>query len=268
MTSIIAAAVAAVSFAGMAGATTMDLPQDGPEAVESPVQAENPAKTASFTPLTDTNLQLFYDFGEDRRFVTATLEMFHADAWGNTFFFADFDFNFRDDNGRNIGPSGAYLELSRCLNFWQKSPLGGLSLQVEYNGGLGAYKGGGYPINHALLVGANYFLHSKDFRYTFNLQLLYKKYLGMKQVLPMQFTFVWGCQDIFKARGLRFCGYVDVWNEHDKCVVGAEPQLWYSVGQWFGCPNLNIGTEVELSYNFAGVSGFRCRPCLGAKWVF
>lgn len=29
----------------------------------------------------------------------------------------------------------------------------------------------------------------------------------------------------------------------------SEPQLWYNVGRWFGCPNLNIGTEIEFSYN-------------------
>lgn len=28
----------------------------------------------------------------------------------------------------------------------------------------------------------------------------------------------------------------------------SEPQLWYNVGRWFGCPNLNIGTEIEFSY--------------------
>ena len=36
-----------------------------------------------------TNLQVFYDFGKDRQFVTTTFEMFHPDSWGNTFFFVD-----------------------------------------------------------------------------------------------------------------------------------------------------------------------------------
>ena len=31
---------------------------------------------------------------------------------------------------------------------------------------------------------------------------------------------------------------------------------------------LHIGTEVELSVNFAGYDGFVARPCLGTKWVF
>ena len=52
-----------------------------------------------------------------------------------------------------------------------------------------------------------------------------------------------------------------------KYVILSEPQLWYCVGQWFHCDNLNIGGEVELSYNFAN-AGFRCNPCVGLKWVF
>ena len=35
-----------------------------------------------------------------------------------------------------------------------------------------------------------------------------------------------------------------------------------------GVDNLNIGTEIELSYNFGTGKGFFVRPCLGTKWVF
>ena len=51
-------------------------------------------------------------------------------------------------------------------------------------------------------------------------------------------------------------------------VFISEPQLWYNVGRHFGVDNLNLGTEVELSNNFGSVAGFKCRPCLGMKWVF
>jgi hypothetical protein len=40
------------------------------------------------------NFQLHYDFGEDRKYFTATLEMFRPDTLGSTFWFADLDFNF------------------------------------------------------------------------------------------------------------------------------------------------------------------------------
>ena len=44
--------------------------------------------------LAQTNAQVFYDFGSDRKFVTLTLEMFKQDKWGSTYFFVDHDFNY------------------------------------------------------------------------------------------------------------------------------------------------------------------------------
>ena len=104
-------------------------------------------------------------------------------------------------------------------------------------------------------------------------KILYKHFLGLKSNVPLQFTAVWGLQDLFTLKGLRFSGFLDVWCEGDKVVVLSEPQLWYAVGQWFGVPNLNLGGEIELSYNFAGLEAstgkkFNVLPCLGAKWVF
>lgn len=82
-----------------------------------------------------TNLQLHYDFGKDRNYVTTTLEMFKPDKWGNTFFFVDFDYNMGEQNH----PSSAYMEIARCLKFWN----GPLSLHVEYNGGFGTFNAAG-----------------------------------------------------------------------------------------------------------------------------
>ena len=100
-----------------------------------------------------------------------------------------------------------------------------------------------YGVNHAVLVGVDYFLHSKNFNNTLNLKVLYKKFKNLEQKVPLQFT-------------------ADVWWE-GKCVFLSEPQVWYGFGEHF-----NIGTEIELSSNFAGYDGFACRPCLGVKWVF
>ena len=244
-----------------------------------------------------TNLQVFYDFATDRQHVTSTVEGFYGDNWGNTFFFVDHDFGSRDANNKMYAPSGTYLEIARCLNFWQNVPvLGDFSFQVEYNGGV--YNG--YTINNAVLLGVDYFLHSSDFKNTFNFKLLGKiiAYNGAKDLqgnlrksaVPLQFTFVWGMQDLFGVQGLRFSGFADFWFEsHSVCpwldnkdagyrdwlnvkdsqfVFISEPQIWYNVGQHFGVPNLNVGGEVELSYDFGTLSGFRARPCLGVKWVF
>jgi len=211
-----------------------------------------------------TNLQTFYDF--DRECVTTTTEMFKGDNWGNTFFFIDYNYHLNSNNGSVDSPSETYYEIARCLNFWQDSKLGALSLQVEYNGGFGEWVAPGltgfYGVNHAALVGADYFIHSKDFSNTLNLKVLYKKFKNLEQKAPLQFTAVWGCQDLFGVKGLRFSGFADVWWEA-KCVFLSEPQIWYGFGEHF-----NVGGEVELSSNFAGYDGFACRPCIGFKWNF
>ena len=225
-----------------------------------------------------TNLQTFYDFGQNRGHFTTTLEGFYGDSWGNTFFFIDYDYNAKDNNGVNQAPSGSYMEIARCLNFWGDSALAPFSLQVEYNGLVG--------VNQNFLFGVDYFLHNDDFSNTFNFQLLYKTFSsGVTSSLPLQFTFVWGMQDIFGVQGLRFSGFADIWGEdvvnfaeanfitgdnvhNRKFVFISEPQIWYNVGQLFGCPNLHVGSEIELSCNFAGYDGFKVRPCIGTKWVF
>ena len=219
-----------------------------------------------------TNLQTFYDFGKNRGHFTTTLEGFYNDNWGNTFFFIDYDYNLKNDKDVNQAPSGSYMEIARCLNFWQNSALSPLSLQVEYNGLVG--------VNQNFLFGVDYFLHSSDFRNTFNFKLLYKTFSnGASSDLPVQFTFVWGMQDLFGVEGLRFSGFADIWGENvvnfmegldkeRKFVFISEPQIWYNIGRHFGCDNLHIGSEVELSCNFAGYDGFYVRPCLGTKWVF
>lgn len=217
-----------------------------------------------------TNLQTFYDFGKDRGHFTTTLEMFKGDNWGNTFFFVDYDY---DSKVNSQAPTDTYMEIARCWNFWSNSKLGALSLQTEYNGGLGhfglpANALGGYGVNSAFLVGVDYFLHSKDFANRLNLKVLYKNILGVASDIPLQLTAVWGCDNIFGLDGLNFSGFADVWWEGSTTIFISEPQLWYNVGKLFGCDNLNIGGEVELSYNFAGYDGFAVRPCLGTKWNF
>jgi hypothetical protein len=64
--------------------------------------------------LTAQNLQVHYDLGKDRKFVTTTLEMFKPDKWGSTFFFVDFDYNSNDVEGVSL----AYMEIARAIKFW------------------------------------------------------------------------------------------------------------------------------------------------------
>lgn len=224
------------------------------------------------------NAQFFYDFGDDREYTTLTIEMFKGDKWGSTYFFIDQDFNYhKTDKDKDLAPGGTYFEIARALNFWQNTQLKNWSLHVEYNGGI--YKH--YGVNHAWLFGVEYFLHDQSFKNTLTLEALYKTIRRTHSNIPMQFTAVWTCKDIFGVKGLVFDGFADFWWENHNVDYDAEggpeerhtvfltePQLWYNVGQHFGVDNLNVGTEIELTNNFGSTGGFKCRPCLGVKWNF
>ena len=212
------------------------------------------------------NLQVHYDFGKDRNYVTTTLEMFKPDKWGNTFFFVDFDYNMNKENH----PSLAYMEIARVLKFWN-GPIG---LHVEYNGGLGTFPNAtaftgqaGFPINNAYLVGLDYGFHNADFSKTLNLKALYKHIAGKQE--SAQITAVWGLH--FLKRKISFTGFADLWAEKNTFntdgtthpVFITEPQLWYNFTE-----HLSAGSEVEIASNFGGVEGFKVCPTLAVKWNF
>jgi len=229
----------------------------------------------SVSAFAQTNLQMFYDFGEDRKHITTTLEMFKGDDWGSTFFFVDYDYTTKDarDASDYRGATGSYMEIARALNFWQDSEFAPLSAHIEWNGGIG--------IPQNWLFGVEYFLHSSDFANTLTLELLYKTFCYDDQSdCPIQLTAVWGMDNIFGVEGLRFSGFADFWGENKvwanlddtKWVFLTEPQIWYNIGSLFGCENLNVGGEIEISNNFCKngytEKGFCVNPCLGLKWNF
>ena len=220
-----------------------------------------------------TNMQFFYDFGsqntacENQRTkrTTLTIEHLSMDKWGSNFFFVDFDFGLTKNDPKH-SPFGAYTELARTLNFWQDSKMKNLSLHIEYNGGLGLYNGGGFGINNTQLYGLEYILHTNDYSSILNFQLLYRYQRKSNVKIPLQFTAVWTIKDLFKVKNLHFGGYIDFYDGENKFAFTSEPQLWYNIGRLFECPALNIGTEIEFSYNFCG-EGFMCNPCVGLKWI-
>lgn len=204
------------------------------------------------------NLQVHYDMGEDRGYVTTTIEMFKPDQWGSTFFFVDFDYNTEVGNSVSM----AYMEISRALKFWD-SPF---ALQVEYNGGFGQFAPGlAYPINDAWLAGAQYTWNSADFSKIFTLQGLYKFIDDGLNEASFQLTGVWTIH-MFQG-AVTFSGFADYWKQ-EKTSLGtdfvflSEPQLWYNFGEHF-----SAGGEVELANNFI-VEGFRVSPTLAVKWTF
>jgi len=218
------------------------------------------------------NVQLFYDFGDGRNYVTTTFEMFKGDKFGDTFFFIDHYYNSTDDNykipGRSSAINGSYFEIERGINFWQDTNLKDLSAHLEYDGstwGAGIW-----------CFGAKYFLHNSDFSNTFTLALMYDLHRGLGEAdIPIKFSGVWGMNDIFDVKGLVFKGFIDIWGLNSTFANGntakfsilTEPQVWFNLGGTFD-NHLDIGTEIELSYNFAGNEGFMCNPCAGLRWTF
>ncbi len=216
------------------------------------------------------NVQVFYDFGENREYITTTFEMFKADKFGDTFWFIDHNYatSAQRDAGTASACNGTYFEIERGINFWQDSEYKDLSAMVEYDGsswGAGIF-----------CLGAKYFLHNADFSNTFTLALLYDFHIGVGDAdVPIKFSGVWGMNDIFNVKGLCFKGFIDVWGNNSifsdgstaKFSVLTEPQVWYNLGGILD-GHLDLGTEIELSYNFAGNKGFMVNPCLGCRWTF
>lgn len=205
------------------------------------------------------NIQTHYDLGEDREYLTTTVEMFKPDAWGSTFFFIDFDYGV---NG-NEGASTAYFEIARGLKFWDNP----FELHVEYNGGFGQFEAtpfnGAYQINDAWLIGGNYTFANTDFSKIFTLQAMYKN-IRNKDDASFQITGVWNLT--YLDGKITLSGFADFWKEkskHGDYIFISEPQFWYNLTKKF-----SLGSEVELSNNFADHDGFMVNPTIAAKWNF
>lgn len=205
------------------------------------------------------NIQAHYDFGEGRKMLTTTVEMFKPDKYGSTFFFVDMDYG-ADGTGIDNGISLAYWELARAFK-WNETQK--FLPRVEYNGG--AMSGNDnfwFPIENCFLAGIERTWAAADFSKILTLQANYKNIKG-KEKAGFQLTAVWTIQ---LADGkLTFTGFADFWKEEmfwgtDYRFL-SEPQLWYNV-----CNNFAIGGEVELSNNFVG-DEFAVKPTLGVKWT-
>ncbi len=96
-------------------------------------------------PVKGQNLQLHYDLGEGRQYLTSTLEMFKPDSGGATFFFVDFDYN----TGSTGSASLAYWELAR---YFRVPSLPGLSWTVQFNDGVAPWG----PIGDVWLAGISF----------------------------------------------------------------------------------------------------------------
>ncbi len=209
------------------------------------------------------NIQAHYDMGDGRGYLTTTVEMFRPDKIGSTFFFIDLDYG----SNHTKGVSQAYFEIARSFKVSESA----LQPRIEYNGGFFRVKGEGtdisFPVNDAWLAGLQYTWNSPDFARVFTLQANYKT-IRDKNDASFQITGVWDVR-LLKNK-VTFSGFADFWRE-DNIVEGkatdyvflTEPQLWYNALEHF-----SVGSEIEISSNFAGNKGFMINPTLAVKWTF
>ncbi|WP_439185243.1 DUF5020 family protein [Carboxylicivirga taeanensis] len=210
------------------------------------------------------NLQVHYDFGEDRKMVTTTLEMFKPDKYGSTFFFVDMDYS-NDSRGVENGVSLAYWEIARSFK-WNETQK--LEPRIEYNGGVGLGKGFNFPIKNSWLVGGQYTFNSTDFSKILTLQANVKQIKEGKangdNLTGYQLTAVWAVQ-LLEGK-VSFVGFADWWRQDSfggsEHIFLTEPQIWYNA-----CNNFSFGGEVEISNNFVKEGSLVC-PTLAVKWTF
>lgn len=214
-------------------------------------------------------IQLHYDFGEDREHVTSTIEMFKPDTYGSTFFFIDFNY----DVDETKGVSESYFEIARVFSTEDTSPFG---LHIEYNGGHGRFDSPeaqlAYGINDAWLAGVDYSVNAADFSRGMSFKVLYKN-IRDKHDDSYQLTFVWYWHLL--DRKVTFRGFADFWMEDNDFnfdgvtdtdhVFLTEPQLLYNLTEQFA-----VGTEIEIGHNFAGNpdKGWQINPTLMVKYQF
>jgi len=223
--------------------------------------------TAIFAVTQAQNIQLHYDFGEGRKMLTSTVEMFRPDAYGSTFFFIDMDYG-AENTGIDNGLSLAYWEIARAFKWTENQKF---MPRVEYNGGTMSVGSDTWiPIENCWLAGIERTWASADFSKILTLQANYK-YIKDKEDASFQLTAVWTVQ---MADGkVTFTGFADFWKEGMDWPDGtvgsstdyrflSEPQLWYNATK-----NLSIGSEIELSNNFVG-DEFAVKPTIAVKWTF
>ena len=208
------------------------------------------------------NLQVHYDLGKDRKYITTTVEMFKPDRYGSTFFFIDMDYS---SDARNVdnGISLGYWEIARAFK-WKETQM--FQPRVEYNGGVFKLNGDNtpfVPIENCWLAGVEHTWASSDFTKILTLQANYK-YIKDKEDASFQLTAVWAIQMLNNK--LTFTGFADFWKEEMFWGTNyrflAEPQIWYNLNSHF-----SFGSEIELSNNFVG-DEFFVSPTVAVKWTF
>ena len=98
----------------------------------------------------------------------------------------------------------------------------------------------------------------------------YKLNAFEKSSHDLQWTITWN--STLADGKLSLGGFADVWSANKnpitreggkRVIFLSEPQIWYNF-----TPNFSIGSEIELSYNFARYEKFAAIPTIAGKWNF
>lgn len=213
------------------------------------------------------NLQIHYDFGEDRNYITSTLEMFKPDEYGATFFFVDFDYNLSGNQSMSL----AYFEIARYVSVYK-----GLSLTLQYNDGLVSVPvqdlgNIAVTLNQTWLAGVSYPINLGFV--TLNTDILFRKTYNSDSP-DGQLTIVWFVP--FLDGKISFTGFLDLWSQDQRVRAGTtnpedkelvfltEPQIWYNFDN-----HISVGSEIEISNNFLPAQDeIKIMPTLALKWNF
>lgn len=212
------------------------------------------------------NVQLHYDFGHliyeelaGRPKLTTKVDMFKADKWGSTYFFIDMKYG--DGEVKS-----AYWEISREFRFWEPP----FSWHVEYNGGIKFIK-------DAYLTGITYTWSNPNFTKKISFTPMYKYLRGNESPNSFQLTSTWHIH--FWKGKFTFKGFADFWRDKHKDMYGnshewvflSKPQFWINLNRFKHIDDrfsMSVGTEWEISTNFAKMDGFKWNPTLALKWSF
>ena len=196
------------------------------------------------------NLQVHYDWGHGRHYVTSTLEMYRPDDWGWTYWFVDMDYNTPEH-----AMSLAYWEISRYFNI---PHLPGWSWTLQYNDGVDLSYGN---LGQVWLAGINYQIHLGS--WIFPTEVLARKVAGAKG-LQWQLTTVWFQR--FLQERVELSGFADFWRDPasggGRLIFISEPQFWYRLTK-----QLWLGGEVEISHNFVS-EHWEFMPTTAFRWEF
>ena len=204
------------------------------------------------------NIQFHYDFGshlyQDQRVPGAERPNLTTTV-------------FVDMNYREKGINLAYWEISREFKLSNTPFLA----HVEYNGGLT----NGFSFNHNYLAGITYAWNRSDFQAGFTVTPMFKYLANQKSPASWQLTGTWYYN--FAGGLMTTNGFADIWGDRNyvtgkkNIIFLTEPQLWVNLNKVKGVDpnfNLSVGTEIEISHNFALPEKTVVNPTLAAKWTF